>query len=99
MEVPLATQQRIAVAGGRDEQDGLDPVKKSFSVEDITAALDEMVEEDEYLNKKESREGQSAVVETKAAAPPPKATPPVVADEMDALSRALQGFPGKEGEG
>ena len=52
--------------------------KKSYSVEDITAALDDMVQNNEYLNE---------------PIPPTKGrTESAKKDEFDALSMALQGF-------
>ncbi len=63
--------------------------KKSYSVEDITAALDDMVENNEYLNEKVPA----------ARAPPTKPRSESAAkDELDALSKALLGFPGDADE-
>jgi len=57
--------------------------KKSYSVEDITAALDDMVENNKYLNE---------------PLPPATSTAPAskVQPELDALSKALQGFPAEQ---
>lgn len=53
--------------------------KKSFSVEDITAALDDMVENNQYLNEE---------IDSKAPL-----NVGSVREELDALTLALQGFP------
>lgn len=95
VEVPIATQQQVAPrAGGKEEVDGLTPAKKSFSVEDITAALDDMVEGDVYL--KENTRGGGGTGGAKAT-PPAVSDAKETGDEMDALSRALQGFSGEPG--
>ena len=86
--------------------------KKTYSVEDITAALDEIIVQDEFLR-------DTSVSADENILPPPvdfgdtvgvamggasKKTPQQVADEgLDALSKALQGFsaeaaPGNEDE-
>lgn len=93
-EVPVATeQQALAVGGGGEATDGLNPAKKSFSVEDITAALDDMVDGDEYLQEN-SRLKNRGVVEAKATPAAPPATQGG-GDGLDALTLALQGFPAK----
>ena len=83
------------------EPSSLSTGQKSYSVEDITAALDDMVSEDEFLNvtgprldvksKPVGSEGHAAdgvgvgvvTSTTKVGS---------VNDELDALSKALQGF-------
>jgi len=67
-------------------------------VEDITAALDDMIEENELLrenahtNHTEEKRKVSAGVE-----PPPGVVAGAAAnEELDALGRALQGFPAKQ---
>lgn len=86
VDVAIAMQRQAVPRSGMEYTDGLTPAKKSFSVEDITAALDDMVSEDQYLQENAGKA---------------KATPPVASDaggtgdELDALSRALQGFPPK----
>ena len=74
----------------REEQgEGLSPAKKSYSVEDITAALDDMIGGDQYLeNACAQGNGEGGVA--------PGITPSAVGpadDELDALSQALRGFP------
>ena len=69
--------------------EGLTPAKKSYSVEDITAALDDMIEGDQYLEGARAQgNGEGGVAS--------EATPPSVGaaeEELDALSQALKGFP------
>ena len=70
------------------EGEGLSPAKKSYSVEDITAALDDMIEGDQYLESARAQGNGGGVV--------PEATPSSVGaadEELDALSQALKGFP------
>ena len=83
------------------EPEGLSPKKKSYSVEDITAALDEIIVQDEYL-RDNGGDGDEDIL------PPPLEygddggvaeggdsgkTAQEVADEgLDALSKALQDF-------
>lgn len=81
-------------AGCDEVPEEISPAKKSFSVEDITAALDDMIEGNEYLR-------ENAAITTSAAPVAAKATPPAesaAGEELDALSRALQGFPGGQNE-
>ncbi len=100
----------------RDESDlppagaPLSPKKKTYSVEDITAALDELIVQDEYL-----RDNGTGGGEDENILPPPveygedvgvpmggasKKSAQEAADEgLDALSKALQGFSIEEGGG
>lgn len=76
---------------GEDGTDGaLSPVKKSYSVEDITAALDDMIEGSDVLRENEHAD-HKAMKETVE-----RTHPSVTADnELDALSQALRAFPPK----
>ena len=76
---------------GEDEADGvLSPAKKSYSVEDITAALDDMIEGSDVLRENEHA-NHKAMKETAE-----RTHPSASADnELDALSQALRGFPPK----
>ena len=67
---------------GEGKEGGLS--KKSYSVEDITAALDDMVQNNEYINE--------SLPPSKSAAPAATKAQP----ELDALSKALQGFSAEE---
>ncbi len=99
----------------RDEPDGgdipppgapLSPKKKTYSVEDITAALDEIIVQDEYLRDNGTggdenilpppvEYGEDVGVSMGGA---PKKSAQEAADEgLDALSKALQGFSIDEG--
>ena len=78
------------------------PEKRSYSVEDITAALDDMIQEDHYLNNDHNdivpppqgfSSGGASLMP--AASEPSGHTVGNADDELDALSKALQSFPGK----
>lgn len=75
----VAEQQ---VMNGGQQMEGGSMEKKRFSVEDITNALDDTVNNNPYI---------SEAIATKA----PKAA---AHDELDALSRALKSFPIKSPE-
>lgn len=69
----------------------LTAAKKSYSVEDITAALDDMIEDNELL-----RENARADYHGDPRPVSQPSRPSVSADEeLDALSQALKGFPPK----
>ena len=90
------------------EPEELSAKKKSYSVEDITAALDELIVQDEYLRDSDADGGEDIL-------PPPveygdnggmaeggdsSKTAQEVADEgLDALSKALQDFQMEPGTG
>ncbi len=63
-------------------------MKKALSIEDIAAALDDIIDENQYL--KENSNG----VTTNEPLPPSSA-----GKELDALTLALQGFPRTETPG
>lgn len=74
----------------------MSPEKRSYSVEDITAALDDMIQDDKYLADANDivppPQGFSAGASMMPKAEP---SPPLLGnadDELDALSKALQGF-------
>lgn len=74
----------------------ISPKKRSYSVEDITAALDDMIEGNELLHQNAQAEyggvGGSSPGET--AAQPTRVS--ISADDaLDALGQALKGFPPK----
>ena len=80
--------------GVNGEGEGLSPAKKSYSLEDITAALDDMIEGNEYLKENASFVGTAQSHEASAT----HTDPPQVAtadEELDALSLALKAFPPK----
>ena len=100
---------RVPVAGMDATDLGGEPssMSKSYSVEDITAALDDMVSEDEFLNdtglrfqmKSEPRvdiksEGRAAGRSEGVGMSVSTSVKKVgsAGDELDALSKALQGF-------
>ena len=86
----------------------LSPKKKSYSVEDITAALDEIIVQDEYL-RDNGTSGEENIL------PPPveygadvgmsvggaseKGAKEAADEGLDALSKALQGFSVEGGQG
>lgn len=80
---------------GQDEVDGaLSPGKKSYSVEDITSALDDMIEGNDML--RENEHANHKAMKEKERTHPSGTHPSVSAeDELDALSQALRGFPPK----
>ena len=74
---------------------------KSYSVEDITAALDDMVQGDEFLNGvgEDVRMGRGDDVTVRggaSVASTDKVQVGTTDEAMDALTRALSGFPGNE---
>ena len=69
-------------------EDVVSPKKRSYSVEDITAALDDMIEENELL-----KETTQAKFDGGARAAP---AAPASGDEFDVLGQALKGFPPKQ---
>jgi hypothetical protein len=72
-----------------EDGETLSPAKKSYSVEDITAALDDMIEDNDLLRENSRAENHADV-----AAPLPRQASVTAADEeLDALSQALKGFP------
>lgn len=80
-----------------EEQGTLTAAKKSYSVEDITAALDDMVEGNELLRNNARAEYSKAAPPPGATAAPPPSRPGISADEeLDALTQALKGFPPKQ---
>lgn len=68
---------------------------KSYSVEDITAALDDMVQEDEFLKEADSSGlgGQGHSDKCPSVERPKVGT---ADDELDALTKALSAFPAKK---
>ena len=75
---------------GEVQGEGTSLAKKSYSVEDITAALDDMIEGDQYLDHAQSSKGGGAAAALLS-------TPSVgtAEEELDALSQALKSFPKK----
>lgn len=90
------------------EPEELSPKKKSYSVEDITAALDEIIVNDDYLRDNDADGGEDIL-------PPPveygddggmaeagdssKSAQEVADEGLDALSKALQDFQLEPGAG
>ena len=101
----------------RDETDGSDlpppgaelsAKKKTYSVEDITAALDEIIVQDEYLRDNGTSGDENilpppieygADVGVSVGGASEKSAQEAADEGLDALSKALQGFSVEGGQG
>ena len=72
--------------------EGLSPAKKCYSVEDITAALDDMIEDNDLLRENARTEYK----EPGGGAAPLTKQPSAAGEELDALAQALKGFPPRD---
>ena len=73
----------------------MSPAKKTYSIEDITAALDDMIDDNPLLQGN-AQANYSAGGHGAMAATPPSNSSLSADEELDALSQALKGFPPKQ---